>query len=108
MHWRIRPWVRRIITRMLAIVPAVLVIGIQGNSSVTDLLVLSQVVLAMQLPFAMIPLLYFTSREKIMGAYRNGWFLLTIGWISCVLITALDFYGLPDSLEKAWKVVVGS
>ena len=108
MHWRARPWVRRLLTRSVAIIPAVLVIGIRGGaSSVTDLLVLSQVVLAMQLPLAMFPLLYFTSSRKLMGKFRNGWFLLTVGWGSCLLITALDFYGLPDTIEKAWKVIQG-
>jgi manganese transport protein len=107
MHWRIRPWVRRLITRSLAIIPAVLVIGSRGErSSVTDLLILSQVVLALQLPFAMFPLLHFTSSRKWMGGYRNGWFLLLTGWSSCLLITALDLYGLPDAIEKAWKVIV--
>src|SRR6202008_3716053 len=53
MRWRIKPWVRRLITRSLAIVPAVIIIGLRGDSSVTDLLILSQVVLALQLPFAM-------------------------------------------------------
>jgi manganese transport protein len=107
MHWRIRPWVRRLITRLLAILPAILIIGARGNGSVTDLLVLSQVVLALQLPFAMFPLLHFTSSRKRMGAYRNGWFLLAAGWSSCVLITALDFYGLPDALQKAWSIIAG-
>ena len=107
MHWRIQPWVRRLITRTLAIVPAVLIIGVRGDSSVTDLLVLSQVVLALQLPFAMFPLLHFTTSRKIMGQWRNGWFLLVAGWGSAVLITAMDIYGLPDSLKSAWQVLVG-
>ena len=108
MRWRLRPWVRRIITRSIAIVPAVVIIGVRGGaSSVTDLLVLSQVVLAMQLPLAMFPLLYFTSSKRLMGRFRNGWFLLSVGWGSCLLITALDFYGLPDTIEKAWKVIEG-
>ena len=68
MHWRIKPWLRRLITRTLAIIPAVLIIGIRGDSSVNDLLTLSQVVLALQLPFAMFPLLHFTSSRKKMGA----------------------------------------
>ncbi len=106
-RWRIRPWVRRLVTRLLAIIPAVLVIGIRGNGSVTGLLVLSQVVLAMQLPLAMIPLLYFTSSRKRMGEFCNGWFLLGFGWASCLLITALDIYGLPDSIRAAWIVVTG-
>src|SRR5205823_3362709 len=56
MHWRIAPWLRRLITRLLAILPAVVVINLRGDGSVTDLLVLSQVVLALQLPLAMVPL----------------------------------------------------
>src|SRR5579862_2835133 len=80
MHWRIKPWVRRLITRSLAILPAVLIIGLRGDSSVTDLLTLSQVVLALQLPFAMFPLLQFTSSPSRMGKWKNGWFLLIAGW----------------------------
>jgi manganese transport protein len=106
MLWRIRPWVRRLITRLLAILPAVLIIGMRGEGSVTDLLVLSQVVLALQLPLAMVPLLHFTSSRKWMGGHRNGWILLLAGWSSCLLITALDFYGLPDAIQKAWTVIM--
>jgi manganese transport protein len=105
MRWRIKPWVRRLITRSLAILPAVLIIGLRGESSVTDLLTLSQVVLALQLPFAMFPLLHFTSSRKRMGAWKNGWFLLIAGWASAILITAMDLYGLPDSLKAAWQVI---
>jgi manganese transport protein len=107
MHWRIKPWLRRVITRSLAILPAVIVIGVRGNSSVTDLLTLSQVVLALQLPFAMFPLLHFTSSSKRMGNWRNGWFLLIAGWASAILITAMDICGLPESLKAAWQVVIG-
>jgi manganese transport protein len=107
MHWRIQPWLRRLITRTLAIIPAVLVIGIRGDSSVNDLLTLSQVVLALQLPFAMFPLLHFTSSRKKMGAWRIGWFLLIAGWGSALLITVMDICGLPDSLKSAWHVIVG-
>ncbi len=107
MHWRLQPWVRRLITRGLAILPAVLIIGLRGNSSVTDLLTLSQVVLALQLPFAMFPLLHFTSSEKRMGLWKNGRFLLVAGWTSAILITALDIYGLPASLKAAWQVIAG-
>jgi manganese transport protein len=107
MHWRMLPWVRRLITRTLAILPAVFIIGLRGNSSVTDLLTLSQVVLALQLPFAMLPLLHFTSSRRRMGIWKNGWFLLIAGWGSAILITALDIYGLPDSLKDAWRVIAG-
>ena len=107
MHWRIKPWVRRLITRSLAILPAVLVIGLRGDNSVTDLLTLSQVVLALQLPFAMFPLLQFTSSRKRMGMWRNGRLLLVAGWASAILITAMDIYGLPDSVKTAWQLLSG-
>jgi len=107
MHWRIKPWVRRLITRTLAILPAVFIIGLRGDASVTDLLTLSQVVLALQLPFAMFPLLHFTSSSKRMGAWKNGWFLLIAGWTSAILITAMDIFGLPGSLKAAWQVIIG-
>jgi manganese transport protein len=107
MHWRLSPWVRRIITRMLAIIPAILIIGIRGSGSVNDLLNLSQVVLALQLPLAMFPLLHFTSSRKRMGKWKSGWFLLISAWSSAILITALDIYGLPDAFKQAWHVIVG-
>jgi len=107
MHWRIAPWLRRLITRLLAILPAIVIIGVRGDGSVNDLLVLSQVTLALQLPFAMFPLLHFTSSKKCMGRWKNGWFLLIAGWGSALLITAMDLYGLPDSIAEAWKVIFG-
>ena len=107
LRWRIAPWVRRIITRMLAILPAILIIGARGDSSVTELLTLSQVVLALQLPLAMFPLLFFASSRKRMGRWKLGWLLLTAGWTSAVLITVMDVYGLPDSFKQAWTVIVG-
>jgi len=107
MHWRINPWLRRLLTRGLAILPAVLIIGVRGNNSVNDLLTLSQVVLALQLPFAMFPLLHLTSSKKRMGKWRIGWFLMIVGWGSALLITAMDLYGLPDSIHAAWRVIVG-
>jgi manganese transport protein len=107
MQWRLAPWIRRLVTRMLAILPAIIIVGVRGEGSVNDLLVLSQVVLALQLPFAMFPLLHFTSSRKRMGAWKNGWILLIAGWGSAVLITVMDLYGLPDSISEAWKVITG-
>ena len=107
MHWRIQPWLRRLITRTLAIIPAVLVIGLRGDASVNNLLMLSQVVLALQLPFAMLPLLHFTGSRKRMGKWKNGRFLSIAGWGSAILITAMDLWGLPDSLKAAWSVITG-
>jgi len=107
MHWRINPWVRRVMTRTLAILPAIIIIGLRGNSSINDLLTLSQVILALQLPFAMFPLLHLTSSRKHMGSWKLGWFLLAAGWGSAILITVMDLYGLPDSLLTAWHVITG-
>ena len=108
MQWRIAPWLRRLITRLLAIIPAVLIIGIRGNSSVNDLLTLSQVVLALQLPLAMFPLMHFASSRRRMGRWRLGWFLLIGGWGSAILITAMDVWGMPEALKEAWQVITGS
>jgi manganese transport protein len=98
MHWRIRPWVRRMITRLVAIVPAIIVIAIKGDNAVNDLLTFSQVILGIQLPLAMFPLLQFTSSKKRMGKFANGPVLLIAGWGACALITALDLFGLGSML----------
>ncbi|KAB2648312.1 MAG: divalent metal cation transporter [Verrucomicrobia bacterium] len=107
MNWRIRPWLRRFITRMLAIIPAIVVIGLHGDSSVNDLLTLSQVILAMQLPFAMFPLLHFTSSKEKMGKWKLGWFLLIAGWGTAITITVMDIISLPGSLKTAWAIIHG-
>jgi manganese transport protein len=107
MHWRIAPWLRRMITRLCAIIPAVVLIGMRGDNSVTDLLTLSQVVLAIQLPLAMVPLLVFAGSRRWMGEGRIGPFLLATGWSSCVVITALDLYGLPGAMHDAAAVFTG-
>jgi manganese transport protein len=107
MHWRLSPWLRRLLTRSLAILPAVVIIALRGAGSVTDLLTLSQVVLAMQLPFAMFPLLWFTSSRRRMGGWKNGWLLGAAGWACALLITGMDLYGLPEALRSAWQVIAG-
>jgi manganese transport protein len=108
MRWRIQPWVRRLITRVIAVVPAILIISFRGDGSITDLINLSQVVLCLELPFAMFPLLLFGSSSKRMGKWRVGRFLLFAGWGSAILITAMDIYSLPDSLRQVWAVIVGN
>jgi manganese transport protein len=107
MHWKIQPWLRRLITRSLAILPTAVFVGIRGANNVNNLIVLSQVVLALQLPFAMFPLLHLASSRKRMGQWRLGWFLLFAGWGSALTITAFDFYGLPDAVKQAWQVING-
>jgi manganese transport protein len=107
MRWRLRPWVRRMISRSLAIVPAIWIISVRGGGSVTDLVNLSQVVLCLILPFAMLPLLLLTSSRDKMGQWANGWFLWVFGWGSVILITAMDLYSLPESLKAAWRIIIG-
>jgi manganese transport protein len=107
MRWRIRPWIRRMISRTLAVVPAIWIISVRGNGSVTDLVNLSQVILCLILPFAMFPLLQFTSSRKLMGQWANGWFLMVLGWGSAILITVMDIYSLPESLKAAWHIIAG-
>jgi manganese transport protein len=108
MHWKLSPWVRRLITRGLAIVPAVFIIGVRGEGSVNDLLTLSQVILALQLPFAMFPLLHFTSSRSRMGEWASRGLLLVISWASAFLITGMDLYGLPELLKSAWAIMTGA
>jgi manganese transport protein len=107
MRWRLRPWIRRMISRTIAIVPAIWIISIRGGGSVTDLVNLSQVILCLILPLAMFPLLHFTSSRRKMGRWVNGWFLLILGWGSALLITAMDLYSLPESLKEAWRIIIG-
>ena len=107
MRWRIRPWLRRLITRLVAVVPTVIFVALRGANNINDLLVLSQVVLALQLPFAMFPLLHFASSRGKMGQWRLGWFLLIVGWSSAVLITVFDLWVLPDAFKQAWHTFFG-
>ncbi len=107
MNWRMRPWLRRMLSRMLAVVPAIIIISFRGSGSITDLVNLSQVILCLILPFAMFPLLHFTSSRKIMGQWRSGWFLMSLGWASAIIITVMDIYSLPESLTEAWRIIVG-
>ena len=71
-YFRIRPWVRKLITRIIAIVPAMAVALFGGDKGMNDLLILSQVVLSFQLPFAVWPLVYFTSNKRIMTSHRHS------------------------------------
>jgi manganese transport protein len=108
MNWRLRPWIRRMISRTLAIVPAILIVSLRGAGSVTDLVNLSQVALCLILPLAMFPLLHFTSSRERMGKWASGWFLRVMGWGSALLITAMDLYSMPESLKAAWHIITGT
>jgi len=103
LNFRIAPWLRRVITRGLAIIPAVLVIGIFGEGETTKLLIASQVVLSMQLGFAVWPLMRFTGEKRKMGEFANGFWIKLFGWTSTLLIITLNVKLLLDTfLPSAW------
>jgi manganese transport protein len=93
---RLRPWMRRLITRLIAIVPAVICTALYGESGTAKLLVFSQVILSMQLSFAVIPLVKFTSDRAKMGAFVNPLWIKILAWITSGLIVSLNLKFLLD------------
>ncbi len=87
---RLRPWLRRLVTRGLALIPAVIAIGMAGDHGVYKLLILSQVVLSLQLPFAVIPLIHFTSDRKKMGPFASPSWVKALAWLVAAVIVALN------------------
>jgi len=104
---RLRPWLRRLVTRAIAIVPAVLVIGIFGEGKTTQLIIASQVVLSMQLGFAVWPLMRFTNEMAKMGEFANKLWLRILGWTTVAIIIVLNAKYLFDQLmpESVLKTV---
>ena len=90
LHLHIQPWLRRLITRSAAIIPAALVIGIAGENKAMGLLILSQVVLSFQLPFALVPLVQFTNDKRKMGEFANSWWVAWLAWFTAALIIVLN------------------
>ncbi len=103
---RIKPWIRRAITRGLAIIPAVIVISATGGKDTVQLLVVSQVVLSMQLPFAIFPLLAFTSSKSRMGEFANPIWAKVMGYVVCTLIASLNVYLLWNVLGPLWVSLI--
>lgn len=93
---RIQPWLRRFITRAIAIIPAFFTVLVMGDKATGDLLVLSQVILSMQLVFAMIPLVYFVADKKLMGSHKVKTGILIIAWACILLILSLNVKWLWD------------
>jgi manganese transport protein len=89
---RLRPWLRRLITRMVAIVPAVIVVWLYGERGSGSLLILSQVILSLQLPFAVFPLVMFTSDPRKMGAFANPFWLKSLAWLVAIVIAGLNVW----------------
>jgi manganese transport protein len=96
---RMPPWLRRLFTRSLAIVPALLVVAYQGERGVTQLLIVSQAVLSLQLPFAVVPLIRFTSDREKMGALVNPRWMTYCAWAAAVLIIGLNVGVLAQLLS---------
>src|SRR6188508_928783 len=89
---RLRPWLRRLITRLIAIVPAVIVISIYGEQGTGPLLILSQVILSLQLPFAVFPLVAFTSDRHKMGEFASPGWVKALAWSVAFIIAGLNVY----------------
>jgi manganese transport protein len=89
---RLKPWLRRLITRMIAIIPAIIVTALYGSSGTVQLLVFSQVILSLQLSFAVIPLVQFTSDKKKMGQFVNPLWLKILAWTIAIVIAGLNIY----------------
>jgi manganese transport protein len=96
LHIRLKPWLRRLITRMIAIVPALIVTIVYGSKGTANLLVLSQVVLSLQLSFAVFPLVVFTNSKHKMGLFANHAALKITAWVVAIVILVLNTYLVYD------------
>jgi manganese transport protein len=106
LQFKIRPVLRRIMTRLLAIVPAVIVISIQGDEGSYELLILSQVILSLQLPFAVVPLIKFTSNKERMGVFANKPWVQVLAWVSAFTVIGLNA-NLIYTRVMEWIVAAG-
>ncbi len=105
---RVRPWLRRMVTRGLAIIPALIVILASGGKDTVELLVVSQVVLSMQLPFAIFPLMMVTSSRARMGEYANPLWVKLLGFSICSVIAGLNVYLLWETIGPLWVGVMAA
>jgi manganese transport protein len=105
---RLQPWLRRLVSRLLAIVPAVLVVALQGEGAVGSLLVLSQVVLSLQLSFAVIPLVTFTSQRSRMGEFVNPPWVVALAALVTLVIVGLNAKLVLDSVAGTWTATGGA
>ena len=96
-HIRLSPWLRRMITRSLAIIPTIIVVAITGEQGTEKLLILSQVILSLQLSFAVVPLVLFTGSRKKMGEFVNGRWLQGLAWFTAALIAGLNAWLLIET-----------
>ncbi|MBX2902703.1 MAG: Nramp family divalent metal transporter [Chitinophagales bacterium] len=104
LNLRMAPWLRRLITRLIAVIPAMLVIYFLGDEKVGDMLVLSQVILSLQLGFAVIPLIHFVSSKKEMGQFAISNWQKFAGWLSAAIIVLLNLKLVFDFLAD-WQAM---
>jgi manganese transport protein len=97
---KIAPWIRRLATRLVALAPAVLVIALVGEGATQQLLVLSQVILSLQLSFAVIPLIHFTSNRRNMGRFATPWWGQVLAWLSAAIIVSLNGKLVADKITE--------
>ena len=90
LHFKMRPVLRRLLTRLMAVVPAVVVIAWKGDEGSYDLLILSQVILSLQLPFAVIPLIKVTSSKRVMGAFVSRPWVQVLAWVAAAIVVMLN------------------
>jgi len=102
LHLRINPWMRRLLTRLIAIVPAVIVILLLGDKMVDEMLIFSQVILSMQLAFAVIPLIHFVSDKKKMGSFAIKKSVATAAWLVALVIVALNLQLVADAVLEVY------
>jgi manganese transport protein len=100
LRFKMRPVVRRLMTRLIAIIPAVAVISWKGDEGSYDLLILSQVILSLQLPFAVVPLVKFTSRRDLMGAFANRLWVKILAWCATTIIVGLNSLMLLTTIQR--------
>jgi NRAMP (natural resistance-associated macrophage protein)-like metal ion transporter len=106
LNFRMRAWLRRFVTRLLAIIPAAITVYFSGDQGAYQLLLVSQVVLSMQLPFAMIPLIHFTGDRRRMGEFANKTWLQSLAWLAAAAIVVLNL-NLAGSRIRDWLASEG-
>ncbi|MCK0200076.1 Nramp family divalent metal transporter [Ornithobacterium rhinotracheale] len=100
LNLRLKPWVRRLVTRLIAVIPAMIVAILYGEKGTNELLILSQVILSMQLSFAVIPLVKFTSSKAKMGRFVNTLWIKIVAWIITIIIVILNLFLLIETFKQ--------
>jgi manganese transport protein len=106
LNFRMRPWLRRLITRTIAIIPAAITVFLSGEQGTYRLLILSQVILSLQLPFAVIPLIQFTSDRRRMAEFANPTWVRILAWTAAVIIVSLNIWLVIETFSE-WLTAAG-